>query len=325
MKVKGYRLFKRGKRSSWYIEWERGKAESLYAPNLKDAKVKAMQLIETHLKKETEADHIALSKLLDLFLETREDLATGTLRMYDLSMRSLITFTGDKPIQLITGRDIQLYKKDCLDRMKKVSLNTYLTYLRVIFRWAESESIISTIPKELKNVKRSKRLVEVFKKWELDLILEAAERMEPDMHRIIRFAMWTCTRRAEIRNLSYQDVDFKRGHIRIIGKGDKQRIIFLTEGAREAIGQEKDIGPVFRQYHLATISQKFKKLCRHVGIHDDRHFHNLRHTGATQMLESGIELELVQDMLGHRDIQTTQIYTKITNTRLKDAMGKFKY
>ncbi len=83
-------------------------------------------------------------------------------------------------------------------------------------------------------------------------------------------------------------------------------------------------GPVFIQWHSDTITHRFKAVARACGI-EDVHFHNLRHSTATQMLESGIPLEVVQRILGHSDIRVTQIYAKVRDQLVKREMAKLKW
>ena len=143
------------------------------------------------------------------------------------------------------------------------------------------------------------------------------------MYRVIKFALWTGTRREEIANLKWQDIQGNMA--RIIGKGNKERTIPLLPGAIEAMGTPKDIGYVFVHWSdLARYSKTFKRIARRVGI-EDVHFHHLRHTAATQMIESGIEINYVKEMLGHSSITTTEIYTAVVQKTLKEKMKKLRY
>jgi integrase/recombinase XerD len=110
----------------------------------------------------------------------------------------------------------------------------------------------------------------------------------------------------------------------VIGKGDKQRTIPLLPAARRSMGPARDIGPVF--WHppdIDKITKQFKAILRACRIHD-AHFHNLRHTAATDMLAKGMRIEYVQEVLGHEDIATTRIYVKILQTELKKEMQKMR-
>lgn len=111
----------------------------------------------------------------------------------------------------------------------------------------------------------------------------------------------------------------------LIGKGDKERTVPLLPGAIEARGEKKDIGPVFVHWrNLARYTKTFKRIARACGI-EDIHFHHLRHTAATRMIESGVELSFVKGMLGHSSVTTTEIYTAIVQKKLAEEMKKLRY
>jgi len=110
----------------------------------------------------------------------------------------------------------------------------------------------------------------------------------------------------------------------IIGKDDKERTIPLLPAAIRAMGLPQDLGYVFwHPNDLDKYTKEFKKNARACGI-EDLHLHNLRHTAATDMLASGMGIEYVQEVLGHADISTTQIYTKILQKNLRREMQKIR-
>ena len=91
------------------------------------------------------------------------------------------------------------------------------------------------------------------------------------------------------------------------------------------MGDTKDIGYVFIHWiDLNKYSKRFKAIAR-ACKNEDVHLHNLRHTAGTAMLESGISIEIVQEMLGHTDISTTRIYARIRQEKLKKEMKKLSY
>ena len=152
--------------------------------------------------------------------------------------------------------------------------------------------------------------------------VSCAREKDAEMYRIIRFALYTGCRRSEILDLRWENVSGNM--VRLVGKGDKERVIPLVPQALEAMGPRLDMGPVFVQVHPDTYSHRFKAICRICGI-DDRNFHCLRHSSATAMLESGIDLPVIQKILGHADISTTQIYAEVRDRLLVDQMKKLRY
>ncbi|MCF8092556.1 MAG: tyrosine-type recombinase/integrase, partial [Desulfotignum sp.] len=85
----------------------------------------------------------------------------------------------------------------------------------------------------------------------------------------------------------------------------------------------QDIGKIFSYVHTSTVSNYYREITREAGVKS--RFHDLRHTAATQMLTAGIPLEVVQKILGHTELRTTQIYAKVVQDRLKIEMEKLKY
>ena len=110
----------------------------------------------------------------------------------------------------------------------------------------------------------------------------------------------------------------------VTGKGDRDRYVPILPSAREAMGEEKDIGPIFPQWHVDTYTHRFQKIaaaCNIIGIS----FHKLRHSSATAMLENDIGIKIVKEILGHADLATTEIYLNIKNQLLTSEMQKLKF
>jgi len=91
------------------------------------------------------------------------------------------------------------------------------------------------------------------------------------------------------------------------------------------MGERKDIGYVFVRWNdLSRYTKTFKRIARACGI-ENVHFHHLRHTAATKMIESGIEINFVKEMLGHSSVTTTEIYTAVVQKKLAEEMKKLRY
>jgi integrase/recombinase XerD len=150
----------------------------------------------------------------------------------------------------------------------------------------------------------------------------------------------TGIRVSELINLKSTDVHLTMGFIRCIGKGNKERIIPIGKTATLAIEQYINIGrskfvskkhsedALFLNHHGKQLTRQgfwkiLKKLAGDAGIKKELTPHTLRHSFATHLLENGADLRAVQELLGHVDISTTQIYMQVTKTRLKDVYSKF--
>lgn len=150
----------------------------------------------------------------------------------------------------------------------------------------------------------------------------------------------TGMRVSEMTGLNLDDLHLSMGFIKCIGKGDKERIIpvgrtasaaldrYLKEGRPKLVSKTTRTDALFLNHHGARLSRQgfwkiLKALAKKANIEKDITPHTLRHSFATHLIENGADLRAVQEMLGHADISTTQIYTHVSKTRLKDVYAKF--
>jgi len=146
----------------------------------------------------------------------------------------------------------------------------------------------------------------------------------------------TGIRVSELIGLNLGDVHLTMGFVRCIGKGNKERIIpigrtateamerYLQDGRAEFMNKKYKDEALFLNHHGKRLSRQgfwkiLKRLTKEAGIEKELTPHTLRHSFATHLLENGADLRAVQEMLGHADISTTQIYTHVSKTRLKDV------
>ncbi len=180
---------------------------------------------------------------------------------------------------------------------------------------------------ELPLAKRSLKLPIVLGKEEVHAMLEKTVNHQ---HRLVlAFLYYAGLRLDEARNIHWDDIDLERGLIHLkITKGNKQRVVFLHEKVKElldAAGWKKD-GPVFFSnrgglYNKRTIQQVVRQAARKAGIAKNVTPHTLRHSFATHLLEGGADIRYIQQLLGHKDLKTTQIYTHVANKDIKRLAG----
>lgn len=209
------------------------------------------------------------------------------------------------------------------------------------YLFLEKEKIIDIHIDDFKKPKGFERLPVTISVKEVEELLEAPDLSKPEgiRDRALLEVMYSSGLRvSELLSLTIKQIDFNSGMLKIIGKGDKQRRVPIGDYAKEYLknyidgarranpGRNKEFvflnrygQPLSRQYFFLQI----KKYAKQVGIEVDISPHTLRHCFATHMLENGAELRAVQEMLGHSNIATTQIYTNISSKRIMSAYDLF--
>ena len=171
--------------------------------------------------------------------------------------------------------------------------------------------------------RKSLKLPMVLSKEEINKMIEATNNMKHKL--VIMFLYYAGLRLDEARNIKWQDIDFDREIIHLkTAKGDKERVVFLHKKLIEILkmyGTKKE-GPVFvsqrnGKYNKRTIQQIIKSVSKRVGIKKNVTPHTLRHSFATHLLEGGADIRYIQQLLGHKDLKTTQIYTHVANKDIK--------
>ncbi len=218
-----------------------------------------------------------------------------------------------------------------------------LSTIRAFHQYQVRERHLDHDPSDLIEMpKASKRLPKILALEEVEALLEMADGTKPIQIRnkaMLELLYATGMRVTEMTQLSLSDIHLSMGFIRCIGKGNKERIIPLGNTAVKEIERylDKARGHLLKKnqhdslfvnhYGRPLTRQGFwkilKQLTKDAGITKELSPHTLRHSFATHLLENGADLRAVQEMLGHVDISTTQIYTHVTKTRLKDVYSQF--
>src|SRR3989344_5454032 len=186
------------------------------------------------------------------------------------------------------------------------------------------ENVLNTeFEEKLPLARKSLKLPLVLSKEEISKMIDSTNNLK---HRlVIIFLYYAGLRLDEARNLNWQDIDFNREIIHLkTAKGDKERVVFLHKKLIDALGMygTKEEGPIFvsqreGKYNKRTIQQIIKSASKRSGIKKKVTPHTLRHSFATHLLESGADIRYIQQLLGHKDLKTTQIYTHVANKDIK--------
>jgi len=186
------------------------------------------------------------------------------------------------------------------------------------------ENVLNTkFEEKLPLARKSLKLPLVLSKEEINKMIESTNNIKHKL--VIMFLYYAGLRLDEARNLKWQDIDFDREIIHLkTAKGDKERVIFLHKKLIDMLKMYgiKEEGPVFvsqqgGKYNKRTIQQIIKFSSKKVGIKKNVTPHTLRHSFATHLLESGADIRYIQQLLGHKNLKTTQIYTHVANKDIK--------
>ena len=214
--------------------------------------------------------------------------------------------------------------------------------LRSFYRHLRREGLLEGDPTaELVSPRRSQRLPQVLTRGEVTRLLDQPRGTEPTAlrDRAILEVMYACGLRAsEVTGLEVGDVDLEDGVLRTRGKGSKERLVPVGRAAvgaveryirrgRPALVGARDERRLFVNFRGGALTRQglYKIVRRHAesaGLADRMSPHTLRHTFATHLLAGGCDLRSVQEMLGHADVSTTQLYTHLSSEHLKDAYFK---
>jgi len=280
------------------------------------------------------------------YLSAEKGLSRNTVESYHFDLRKFRESLSSR------SRDFASFTKaDIIDFIERLrdegysasSICRFLSTVKSLCKYLLIENIIKEDPSEnLQSPKRWERLPKSLSVSEVRTFLDLSSSIDLSEPAAIRdYVMFELLyssglRVSELISLKLEDINFDAGFVRVLGKGSKERIVPLhmraIERVKEYISRQRPEilkkkrspyifvtrrgGPMTRQRFWQTI----KALGRKLGIEISPH--TIRHSFATHLLEGGADLRSLQKMLGHADISTTQIYTKVTTDRLKQVYSK---
>jgi integrase/recombinase XerD len=223
------------------------------------------------------------------------------------------------------------------------TIKLHAVALRILFRFLVQRQMLERDPTEFLGVPKIERyLPETLSEPEIVKLLGAAGGKTPLEIRdraIVELLYASGLRVSELCGARLENLDLEKGFIRVVGKGNKQRLVPVGAGARKAIGRYLEVGrpelvgkktggEIFlsvrgRKLTNQRIWQLLGELGRRAGLKKDVHPHMLRHSFATHLLQGGADLRIIQEMLGHADISTTQVYTHVDTRGLQKAHRQF--
>lgn len=318
-----------------------GKLDLLYPGMFDQAKVR--QAIEEVLYAYNVEDKETLPAVIDnmsdmilLYLATRktEGLANKTLEGYG---RTLGRFSRHmrKNVEDITAMDIRMYiAQRSKENLKNTTLANDTDILRGFFNWLEDEEYIDKSPmRKIKTPKVEKRLREALTKEEFELLRTGAKTLRQKA--LLELLYSTGCRLEEIEQMKKSDIDWQRLQIRVVGKGNKERVVYINATCQVhlrkylmsrldncdavLVTERKPIKFMGRR----AIQREIKKIGEQSGLNKEVYPHLIRHTFATHMLNSGMSLNILQQILGHDDPSTTLVYAELDNVTVENEYRKY--
>jgi site-specific recombinase XerD len=302
----------------------------------------------------------ALHGLIDEFLEYLEiekNCSKLTIRDYrhylEVFEKWFVTSLPNKQIKdldLATVRKYRVFLANRADAkgltLKRVTQNYYVIALRSFLRFLIKNDHETLEPSKIDLPRTESRSLKFLEKEQVDRLVTEADTSKEEGLRdraIMELLFSTGLRVSELVGLNKDRINLDRREFGVIGKGGKSRLVFVSDRAADWIKRyldkrEDSFKPLFIRYSGAIIEENggermrltarsverlVKKYVRNARIPVDATVHTLRHSFATDLLTNGADIRSVQEMLGHKNIATTQIYTHITNKQLHDVHKSF--
>ncbi len=251
-------------------------------------------------------------------------------------------------------RQYRLYLSRFIDAhdisLKRVTQNYHLIALRSFLKYLLKRDIAVVAPEKIDLPKAESRSIKFLEREQVDRLLNMPEISTPDGLRdkaILETLFSTGLRVSELVKLNRGQINFDRKEFGVIGKGRRARVVFLSDSAVEWLtrylkDRDDDSQALFIRYsgkkpdEGQNVGESMRLSARSVQRLVEKYVkkgrlpikitpHGLRHSFATDLLTNGADLRAIQEMLGHKNVSTTQIYTHITNPQLKEIHGKFHH
>ncbi len=301
-----------------------------------------------------------LPGLIDQFLEYLEiekNCSKLTLRDYRHYLQvfsdwfsSTLPGKSIEDIDLATIRKYRVFlankQNEKGETLVRVTQNYYVIALRSFLRFLIKNDFKTLEPSKIDLPRTESRSLKFLEKDQVDRLVTSCDTSKEEGLRdraILELLFSTGLRVSELVSLNHEQVNLERREFGVIGKGRKLRIVFVSDRAADWVKRylnvrKDNFKPLFIRYSgkvdefgsgekmrltARSVERIVKKYVRRARIPVDATVHTLRHSFATDLLRNGADLRSVQEMLGHKNIATTQIYTHITNPQLREIHKHF--
>lgn len=282
------------------------------------------------------------------YLKAEKNYSSHTLESYTHDLRDFFSFIAGKKLEEIDIgllRQYLAYLRENKDKnLSKKSVARYSAALRTFFKFLVREGFLQKNPMAaLRNPKQDKRLPMVLDESQVSKLLESPEdNLDGRRDRALMETLYSSGLRvSELVSLNLSSVDFIGGVCRVMGKGSKERLCPVGDRALRSLRKylelrnpslkKKDDRALFLNHSPnkkgsritpRSVSRILEKYIARTSRLENVSPHTLRHSFATHLLNRGADLRSVQELLGHANLSTTQIYTHVSTARLKEAYDK---
>jgi len=275
------------------------------------------------------------------YLEVERNVSPYTVRNYTTDLLDFFYFLKDKKIDSLKEVDrhtLRDYLSQLMERgFVKASIARKLSAIRSFYRYLLREEIISTSPvATTSSPKLDKRLPSFLTIEEMNRLLEAPDLSTPQGLRdraLLELLYASGLRVSELVSLNLEQVNLETRDIRVWGKGSKERMVligepaaraltdYLNQGRPELLGNKVSSALLLNRYGKRLIERRVQRILEKyaniINIGKRVYPHMLRHTFATHLLDGGADLRVVQELLGHASLSSTQIYTHVSKSQAK--------
>lgn len=263
-----------------------------------------------------------------------------TIDSYLNDLKHYYEFFKDTDLDKIDTKQINQYLQEVNDRCSNSTVLRTKTSIVSFHKFLSQYYKLKVNPTaSIQKIRKIYRYPKVINQTSINQILDVSESEHESFYIAMFDVLYSCGLRvSELVNLNLNQLFLEQGYIRVIGKGDKERVIPMADVTRKNLKRyidndrflwlksksnlifiKPDGKPINRQY----VYNSLKKRCQEIGLDIDISPHKLRHSFATALLNGGADLRIVQELLGHSDISTTQIYTHVEGKRMHEAYNKF--
>ncbi|KIV58950.1 hypothetical protein TS64_04095 [Aneurinibacillus migulanus] len=274
-------------------------------------------------------------ELIEKFLADKKlaGCAPGTIKNYQLELQKFKKAIN-KRVEDINDNDIKAYLAS-FKGIKNSTTSTKISILKSFFSFLLDEELIIKSP--LRRIKRVKEEKNQPKYLRMDEMLQLREAVGDNLRlrSMCEFLFETGCRIGEMVALNIDDIDWESRSVKVRGKGSKERTVYFHTNTsyylKKYLDRRLDNHPALfttkigepRRVHPRSVQIEIKKLGKKAQIKKGIHPHMFRHTLATHLLNKGMEISTVSEILGHEKLSTTQIYARVTEQRKKEEYNRF--